>query len=218
MRAARALAAAAVVIVCSAAPASAAPWRHHRVHVAPVVLHASSYTLDVPSAHWNACGEVDWTFDPAGAPVGGEDAVHAAVARVGAATGLRFVYVGTSTLVPDSAAMLAGVLLIGWSTPSASSLLAGQAAGLTGMEQDLRAGSTIVGGVIALDADLAAPSTGASSWYVFALHELGHAVGLAHTADPTQVMAATIPATATDYGAGDLAGLAAAGGSCLALP
>ena len=47
-----------------------------------------------------------------------------------------------------------------------------------------------------------------------ALHELGHAVGLAHTADTTQIMNATIPAAATDYGSGDLTGLSKVGGSC----
>lgn len=214
MRAVRALALAAVVLVCTAAPASAAPWRHHRVAAPAVVLHAASFALAVPAVRWDACAAVDWTFNPAGAPVGGEEAVTAAVARVAVATGLRFSYVGPSDAVPDSAAMRAGVLLIGWTTPAASSLLAGQVAGLTGMEQNLFTGSRIVGGVIALDADLVAPATGPGSWYLFALHELGHAVGLAHTTDGSQVMSATIPTAALDYGTGDLAGLAAAGGTC----
>ena len=40
------------------------------------------------------------------------------------------------------------------------------------------------------------------------LHELGHAVGLAHVGDATQVMNATATSSGpTSYGAGDLTGL-----------
>jgi predicted Zn-dependent protease len=74
--------------------------------------------------------------------------------------------------------------------------------------------SHLVSGVVALNADIAAPSSGRNSWYTFALHELGHAVGLNHTSDATQIMAPTIPPAAVDYGSGDLAGLAKVGGSC----
>jgi hypothetical protein len=152
--------------------------------------------------------------------------VQSAVARVSAATGLQFAYEGTSTAVPtgaylDAQSFSSGFrpLLVGWSTPSQSSLLANQPANLVGMDQSIWAGPSsgathIVSGVVALNAGVTAPTTGGNSWYTFALHELGHSVGLGHTTDATQIMAPTIPAAATDYGSGDLAGLAKVGGTC----
>jgi hypothetical protein len=193
--------------------------------------HAASYAFMSELApgdpiRWNPCSTVHWTFNPANAPAGGLAAVQSAVARIGQATGLSFTYDGTVSSVPTSsyldtqtAASGFRPLLVGWSTPSASALLANQPATLVGMDQTIWArpatGAThIVSGVVALNADISAPTSGRNSWYTFALHELGHAVGLAHTADTTQIMNATIPAAATDYGSGDLTGLSKVGGSC----
>ncbi|GAC1445220.1 MAG: hypothetical protein NVSMB55_25080 [Mycobacteriales bacterium] len=193
--------------------------------------HAGSYTFMSEVApgnpiRWNPCTTIHWAFNPAGAPAGGLAAVQSAVARVGAATGLHFAYDGTATDVPTSAYIDAQTgangfrpLLVGWSTPSASTLLANQPASLVGMDQTIWAGpaggaTNIVSGVIALNADVTAPTSGSNSWYTFVLHELGHAVGLGHTTDATQIMAPIIPAAAADYGSGDLAGLAKVGGTC----
>ena len=193
--------------------------------------HAGSYTFMSEVApgdpiRWNPCTTIHWAFNPAGAPAGGLEAVQTAVTRISTATGLHFAYDGAATAVPTGAYVDAQTgatgfrpLLVGWSTPSASSLLANQPASLVGMDQTLWArpagGATnIVSGVVALNADVTAPTSGRNSWYTFALHELGHAVGLGHTTDPTQIMAPMIPADATDYGSGDLAGLARVGGTC----
>ncbi|MBK5305169.1 MAG: matrixin family metalloprotease [Frankiaceae bacterium] len=193
--------------------------------------HAGSYSfMAEPTAgdpiRWDACGTVHWVFNPANAPAGGLAAVQSAVARVSSATGLHFAYDGTTTAVPSGAYLdgQSGVtgfkpLLIGWSTASASSLLANQPANLVGMNQTIWArpatGAThIVSGVVALNAGVKAATTGGNSWFTFALHELAHGVGLGHTSDATQIMAPTIPAAATDFGSGDLAGLAKLGGTC----
>jgi hypothetical protein len=195
------------------------------------VEHAASYTFMAENApgdpiRWDPCGTIHWTFNPAGAPVGGLTAVQSAVARVEQVTGLHFAYDGTSTAVPTGSYLSSqgyatgfSPLLVGWSTPAESTLLANQPASLVGMDQTIWAqpasGAThIVSGVVALNSDVTAATSGRNSWYTFALHELGHAVGLNHTTDATQIMAPTIPPNATDYGSGDLAGLAKVGGSC----
>jgi hypothetical protein len=214
--------------VVQAAPVAAAPT------VAAANLgaaHATSFTFmseQTPGdpIRWDACATVHWVFNPAHAPAGGLAAVQSAVTRVAQATGLRFAYDGTSADVPTSAYLDAQTaatgfrpLLVGWSTPTESTLLANQPASLVGMDQTIWArpatGSTnIVSGVVALNSVVPARTTGANSWFTFALHELGHAVGLGHTTDATQIMAPTIPAAADDFGSGDLAGLARVGGSC----
>lgn len=193
--------------------------------------HAASYSFMSEVApgdpiRWDPCGAVHWVFNPAGAPAGGLAAVQSAVARVSAATGLTFAYDGATTAAPtgsylDTQTSATGFkpLLVGWSTPAASSLLANQPASLVGMDQTIWAqpatGAThIVSGVVALNANVTAATSGANSWFTFALHELSHAVGLGHTSDATQIMAPIIPAAATGFGSGDLAGLAKVGGTC----
>lgn len=180
---------------------------------------------------WNPCQPVPWQFNPSGAPVGGFEVVQAAMTTLAAKTGLQLQYAGTATTTP-SAAYLAQSwgsfrpLLVGWSSPQASDLLAGGDASLVGMARILWTGSydadgrnhtQIASGVIALNRQTAAGSTGAASWYTFALHELGHAVGLGHVADDQQLMRASIPGHLTTYGSGDLQGLRAVGstGGCL---
>ena len=193
--------------------------------------HGGSYTFMSETTpgdpiRWDACGTVHWVFNPANAPSGGLATVQGAVDRIAGATGLHFAYDGTTAETPTGTYLTTQTattgfrpLLVGWSTPSASTLLANQPSNLVGMDQTIWArpstGAThIVSGVVALNADVTARTSGANSWFTFALHELGHAVGLGHTTDATQIMAPTIPAAATDYGSGDLAGLARVGGTC----
>ena len=193
--------------------------------------HSGSYTFMAEPTpgdpiRWDSCAAVHWVFNPANAPAGGLEAVQSAVARIAAATGLHLEYDGTTDETPtggylDAQTAVTGFrpLLVGWSTPAASTLLANQPSSLVGMDQTIWArpatGAThIVSGVVALNANVSARTSGANSWFTFALHELGHAVGLGHTSDTTQIMAPTIPAAATDYGSGDLAGLARVGGTC----
>jgi predicted Zn-dependent protease len=53
-----------------------------------------------------------------------------------------------------------------------------------------------------------------------ALHELGHAMGLAHVGDTRQLMATVLPRTVTDLQRGDRAGLVKVGrpAGCVVVP
>ena len=203
------------------APAPAA------LNVAPDTAPAGSYAFmaePTPGSpiRWNPCAAVHWVFNPAHAPVNGLYAVRNAIARVAATTGLTFVYDGTVSSVPTSSYLSGGStrpLLIGWSTATESTLLANQPSNLVGMTQstwtrDAAGKYSITSGIVALSSRLTAPSSGPSSWYTFALHELGHAVGLAHASDRTQIMYPSVPSTRSDYNTGDLAGLRRLGSPC----
>ena len=96
-------------------------------------------------------------------------------------------------------------MLVGWATAGEYPLLAGDVVGLGGSTADRH--GRLVSGQVAVD--VAGPAPGP-----VLLHELGHLVGLGHVADRGQLMAA-VATGRTGYGAGDLAGLAAAGaGPC----
>lgn len=177
---------------------------------------------------WNPCGQVPWTFNPAGAPAGGLATVQAAMDEIARRTGLNLHYLGTSTATPDNSYLQQTwgafqPLLVGWSTPARSDLLAGAGEGTVGMARVLWTGSydqsganrtQVASAVVAFNAEAKA----GSSWYAFALHELGHAIGLGHVDDASQIMNPVIDSKATGYGAGDLAGLTQLGSAAGCLP
>lgn len=199
---------------------------------APVGPHAFLNVDGGAPTRWNPCQPVPWQFNPAGAPAGGLAAVQAAMATLADKTGLQFRYDGTSSTVPTESYLRQAYgsfrpLLVGWSTAQASDLLAGGDSTMVGMARILWTGSydasgrnhtQIASGVVALNSAHKAGTTGPGSWYTFALHELGHAVGLAHVNDSSQLMRGVIPTNLATYGTGDLAGLRAVGSSAGCLP
>ena len=180
---------------------------------------------------WNPCDEVPWSFNPAGAPAGGLAAVQAAVSEIGARTGLRFAYRGATSDAPTGTYLRQSwkqfrPLLIGWTSASRSDLLAGRGASTVGMTRVLWTGSydstganrtQMASAVVALNRASRAGTTGPASWYTYALHEVGHAVGLDHVADGSQIMNPVISGSLRGLGRGDVAGLSrvGAGGGCL---
>lgn len=171
-------------------------------------------------ARWNPCQAVPWVFNPAGAPVGGLTVVRAALYRVSQLTGLRFQYVGTTSTAPSSGYLHQAwgaykPLLIGWSDPTHSDLLAGSGpshvgetrVSWVGLSTPLGARAEYSTGVVVFNRTSRAALWGANSRYTYALHELGHAVGLAHADSPTNVMSTVIPSAVHDYGLGDRTGL-----------
>ena len=195
----------------------------------------STYTLlaryGSSVARWNPCAPVPWVFNPANAPVGGLTVVKAAFARVSALTGLRFQYLGTSRTVPSSAYTKQSwgaykPLLVGWSTAAVSDLLAGT--GVThvgetrmrwvGLSTSTGLKAELASGVVVFNARSAAPLWGAGSRYTYALHELGHAVGLSHVSTSRELMGFTLNRALRDYGTGDRAGLTRVGAGAGCLP
>jgi hypothetical protein len=145
--------------------------------------------------------------------------VHAAFARLHEATGITFRYLGTTTAFPKGAAALPADtnITVAW----------GQDADT---EWDLSGGALSTSGVLATRAardrqgavrrilsagvilNAAEDDYSTSMRQGILLHELGHTVGLGHTADTAQRMEEDVwDGESTRWGAGDLAGFSRVG-------
>ncbi|GEK21173.1 matrixin family metalloprotease [Cellulomonas xylanilytica] len=178
---------------------------------------------------YSPCRPIHFVVRPDGAPAGGAELLHTAVARVSAATGLQFVDDGLTqeapstdreAYQPDLYGSRWAPVLVAWSTAAETPELADEVAGIAGSASVTRAGRTVyVTGSVTLDSQdigtlAAAPATRATALGVIS-HELAHLVGLDHVDDPTQLMYPSTSVTRSGFGAGDLAGLAALGsGEC----
>ena len=178
---------------------------------------------------YDPCRTVHYVIRPDQLPPGGEEMVHAAAARISQATGLQFVYDGPSDepltedrepYQPDRYGDRWAPVLVAWQTDTENPALAGEVVGRAGSIAVSYGDSArvYVTGIVSLDAgqfpDIVA-TPGPEVAEAIVLHEFGHLVGLDHVADESQLMnPETVPGV-TEFGAGDLAGLARLGrGSC----
>jgi hypothetical protein len=195
--------------------------------------HAFSLRQDdgVTPVAYDPCRVVHYATRPDGAPAGGEELVHAAVARISRATGLVFVHDGPTDEVPttERAAFQPerygdrwAPVLVAWQTEADEPDLAGAVVG--------RGGSTAVSlgdgprvyvtGTVVLDADqfpdILGARDGAATAAGVVLHEFAHLVGLDHVDDESQLLhPETVPGV-TDFADGDLTGLTRLGrGPCV---
>jgi hypothetical protein len=174
-------------------------------------------------ARWNPCAPIHYIVNPSAGPAGSLALVQQAVARTATATGMTFTFDGTTSEVPTSgwgfgpsASYPHGwqPLLIGFAHQGQSDLLEGTNAG-TGFPVTLQFAATgelvDVSGAVAIDADQAAGlpmGFGGASVGSVLLHEVGHAVGMAHVQDPSEVMNPVVgPWTPAAWGVGDREGL-----------
>ncbi|HEY0888322.1 MAG TPA: matrixin family metalloprotease [Nocardioides sp.] len=175
-------------------------------------------------AHWDACQPIPYWYNPAGAPRAlGRRAlrlVHTAFARTAAASGLRFVYEGRTRLVPyaggDTTAQLpSNGIALAWSTPGRVPALAGPAIGYGGA---VAVDGIYVRGAVVLDRTWRPPARGrVAAYQSLLMHEVGHAVGLAHVDDAEQIMSPHNRGR-TRWGAGDRAGLTRVGAAAGCAP
>ncbi len=176
---------------------------------------------------YDPCREIHVVFNPVQAPSGAQELVTGAMQVVGAATGLRFVFDGTSTDRPrwqgpttPMGLSRSAPVLVSFATATEVPQLAGRVAGVGGstLETNRFGESRYVTGQVTLDsmafAVVLGRPEGRAEARAIVLHEFGHLVGLDHVDDPTQLMYADNVGR-LDFGNGDRRGLAALGrGDC----
>jgi len=180
---------------------------------------------------YDRCRPIHYVIRQQGEPAGSDPIVFAAVERVSQATGLRFVFDGTTSEAPSRqrpSQQLArygtrwAPVLISWSTAKenpdfANADVLGQ--GGSGSVMVPSGARVLVTGAVTLDSKklgkILKQPDGDQIVRAVVLHELGHVVGLDHVDSKSQLMYRRIQHGVTDFGAGDLTGLAALGrGGC----
>lgn len=204
-----------------------------------VMAQAEGYALwgtqaDGSPVRWNPCEPIRWVLNDDGAPERGREALSLAMARISAASGLTFEFVGVTDELPRSDRPLVAddgdrerwaPVLVAWVPGDSidlplSDMDRGVAVPVAVSEEGRR---VFVTGQVVLNADknlLPMFEDRHASWGAVLLHELGHLVGLDHVDDPAQLMAPTPGFGEVLLGEGDKAGLQAVGatGGCLPVP
>jgi hypothetical protein len=229
-----------LVLLVHAVPAVAPVWLReaigaepHRLAPAVAVRTTGSFAFIAhqPGAAsdpvaWDPCRPIRYVINPAGGPAGGIGIAEQAVSRMAQVSGLKFEYRGKTGERPHWNSPVLPIIgthrpmLISWATADEVPQLSGDVAGIGGSVPVATrdGGLRYATGGITLDAgsfaQLAEQPEGQAEERAIILHELGHVVGLAHVADPAELMNADNLGL-LDYGSGDLAGLARLGnGRC----
>ncbi len=176
---------------------------------------------------YDPCRPIHYVIRAQGEPAGGSRIIVGAILRVSRATGLRFVYDGATSEAPSRQRSPYqpgrygdrwAPVLISWVAPREDPDFAADLLGEGGSSSVRLSGnpSAYVTGGVELDAAqitsvLRRPG-GSQVVRAVVLHELGHLVGLGHVTTASQLMYPQVLPGVTDFGAGDLTGLAALGG------
>jgi Matrixin len=180
---------------------------------------------------YSPCRAIPYVIRRQGEPVGGNELVVEAFSRVSEATGLHFVYEGATSESyssrrlahqPDRYGDRWAPILVTWVTRKEEPDLDGDTLGQGGSASvQVPDGQRVyVTGSVELVADKLAriqsrELNGKKVVQAVVMHELGHVVGLDHVNSRRQIMYPRNQRGVSDYGRGDLAGLAALGkGTC----
>jgi hypothetical protein len=184
---------------------------------------------------YNPCAPTHYVINPRNAPAGGVDDVHTAVRMTSQATGLKFVYDGTTDEVfvhprdsyqPDRYGERWAPILISWKSdlPGLPAHEAGRRPlGMGGSSYSPNSDDALVyvSGAVTFHstADLRS-GFGGRTWGQVILHELGHVLGLDHFEGGDSVMHPSLGLRAAAWGEGDRAGLweLGVGSPCLETP
>lgn len=170
---------------------------------------------------YDPCRPIRYQVNTAGAPADWRELVDTAIARTSAATGLVFADEGLTDdrdFFDRRTALLdrPKPVLIGWADSVEEPGLAGDVAGVGGSTTGTPSGlgrTHFVTGSVLLDRDAFARGIGdperRAELQAIVDHEFGHLVGLDHVQDPRELMNPEL--SRTDYGPGDLEGLARLG-------
>lgn len=192
-----------------------------------------AFTATTPSGRpvtYDPCHPIHYVVNPAGMPPGGLMVIHDAIGVIGKATGLRFIEDGLTRERPHLPNQPSSwrqapdqrwpPVLIAWASQAEYPLGNGDVAGIGGsldVQPDGPESARYVTGQVVLNREDLAPLLargGHAEAQAVVMHELGHLVGLAHVADPAELMAPEYSGQ-TELGPGDRQGLAAAGaGKC----
>jgi hypothetical protein len=177
-----------------------------------------SYSL-TQDATWAPCATIPIVVNWDGAPAGAREDLAAAIAAVNDASGLNMTIVGqTSETMRPAGTASAHRDTQGWkpalvtfTAPNGVGPLQPNQAGVAeAAPGHTDRGLRYFSGQVAFNTNHAHMYPAGKAQRALFMHELSHLAGLSHTDDSSQIMAHTIQVT--EFGAGDLAGLAKVGG------
>ncbi|MFP5308374.1 MAG: matrixin family metalloprotease [Actinomycetes bacterium] len=183
---------------------------------------------------WDPCEPVRWVLNPDGAPPTARADLEVAFSKVASATGIRFVFEGTTDEVPEPDRPVHqperygdrwAPVLIAWVTPSQTRMPILESDAGVAVPVAVRVGDAhaFVSAQVVLDqTEVLQGGFGdrTTSWGGVLQHELAHVVGLDHVDDPRQLMHPVAQPGPSTFASGDLAGLRALGAErgCVDVP